>query len=305
MLMIVPILKLNFVKRIKYTMNWFIMYSILFCKRLASFPQLCPFLKKRARELGYQFFIRAILRNDKKSLLMYKFIKHNINSSLEIALSNIHQDVHVLLNWRMSIRCNKVDFPCCCFVCLFITSFHSLSTAASASGINIAWGERSFAHTLGFPKQTSLRDRSPELSEPFVTLGSFVCTHKIRWAEQYPKLILLSSTVHTWEYLVLPKFSGLLEEFCPTDTPCRETRQHALVFALKKIKWRAFIRSFHRKEFVYQSCNIIQNSVMHLQYQYNWIFLYFRHFGSCRFGTTVSRMHVREHGLLHGIAVSR
>ena len=79
-------------------------------------------------------------------------------------------------------QCNKVGFPCCCFVCLFITSFHSFSTAAFASGINIAWCERSFAHTLGFPRQASLTDRYPELSEPFVTLGFpisifYLCVH--------------------------------------------------------------------------------------------------------------------------------
>ena len=45
MLMIVPILKLKFVKRMRYAMNLFIMYSILL-QGLASFPQLCPFLKK-------------------------------------------------------------------------------------------------------------------------------------------------------------------------------------------------------------------------------------------------------------------
>ena len=79
--------------------------------------------------------------------------------------------VHVLFEFADVHQCNKVDFPCCCFVCLFATSFHSFSTAAFACGINIAWGERSFAHTLSFPRQVSLRDRSPELSEPFVTLG--------------------------------------------------------------------------------------------------------------------------------------
>ena len=58
-------------------------------------------------------------------------------------------------------------------LCLpFCTLFHSLSTVAFASGINNAWGERSFAHALGFPKQVSLKNRSPESSEPYVTLDS-------------------------------------------------------------------------------------------------------------------------------------
>ena len=70
-------------------------------------------------------------------------------------------------NSRMSINATKWTF----LVVVLCASFHSFSTAAFASGINIAWSERSFAHTLNFPRQVSLRDRSPELSEPFVTLG--------------------------------------------------------------------------------------------------------------------------------------
>ena len=186
-----------------------------FLQRLASFPQLCPFLKKRARELGNQFFVRARLLNVKKNLCIC-----TISSSTKLVphLRLLFRTFPVMymyfLTWQDVHQCNKVDFPCC-FVCLFTTSLHSLSTAASASGINIALVERFFAHTLRFPSQASLRDRSPELCEPFVTLGSFVCTPEIRWAEQYPKFILLSSAVHTWEYLVLPRFEGYSKNFVP------------------------------------------------------------------------------------------
>ena len=109
----------------------------------------------------------------KKSSLMYKFFRHKLfltwgnnnvlsNTSRKCTCTFELVDVH---------QCNTVDFPCGSFVCLLKTSFHSFFTAAFASGINIAWGERPFAHTLDFPRQASLRDRSPELSEPFVTLG--------------------------------------------------------------------------------------------------------------------------------------
>ena len=122
-------------------------------------------------------------------------------------------------------HCSKVDFPFCCFMCLFMTSFHSMSTAAFASGINVAWGGRFFAHALGFPWLASLRDRPPESSE----LGS------PRLAEQNNIRSLYSFLpTSTLEYSVLPGLSGLLEEFCPTDTPCRETRQHALAFTFEK-----------------------------------------------------------------------
>ena len=48
-------------------------------------------------------------------------------------------------------QCNKVDFPCCS-VCRCMTTFHSLSTATFASGINIAWSERSFIHSSRCPE---------------------------------------------------------------------------------------------------------------------------------------------------------
>ena len=137
------------------------------------------------------------------------------NTSRECTCTYELTDVH---------HCIKVDFPCGCFGCLFTTSFHSFSTAAFASGINIAWSERSVAHTLGFPRQASLRDGSPELSEPFVTLG-------------FP-----------------PGFWELFEEFCPTDTLCRETTQHApaITLTIWKLGEELSFRSFHWDEFVHQ-----------------------------------------------------
>ena len=50
--------------------------------------------------------------------------------------------------------------------------------------------------------------------------------------------------VLTWEYLVLPGFWGLLEEFCLTDTLCRETRQHVLAFNFRKSLVKSFLEIF-------------------------------------------------------------
>ena len=90
-----------------------------------------------------------------------------------------------------------------------------------------AWGARSFAHALDFPRLASLRDRPPESSEPHVTLDF------TRFAEQN------NIGVNT------PSFPGphltgllrLLEELCPTDTLCRETKQSCACSHLqRKIK---------------------------------------------------------------------
>ena len=74
--------------------------------------------------LGYEPVVRARLLND-KFIVYVRIHEAQNNSTLEIALSNIHQDVLVLLNVADVHQCSKVDFPCC-FVCLLygLLSFH-------------------------------------------------------------------------------------------------------------------------------------------------------------------------------------
>ena len=219
-------------------------------------------------------------------------------------------------------QCDKVDFPYLLFFFLsafFTIFFHSFSIVAFASGINIAWGERSFIHTFRFPEAsvserqvsrivwTIRNSRFHNIHVLFVCTLPHWCVHP-RFAEQN----------NIWSlYFFLPKFSleisrtpqvwGLLEEFCPTDTPCPQTRQHALNFHLrnKKIKWRAFFQTFLLERIRVPSCNTTQNSACLLQYQYKWILLQKLRLLFFFLGTTVSRMHVREYDLLHGTAVSR
>ena len=98
-----------------------------------------------------------------------------------------------------------------------------------------------------------------------------------------------SSEVYT------PRVLGLLEEFCPTDTPCRETRQQAPAFTLKKLSEELSFRSFHWSEFVYQ--NAIPHRIPSCSCNINTNEFCFRHFDSCYLGTVVSCLHVREYGL--------
>ena len=79
-----------------------------------------------------------------------------IISTLEIALANILRDVLVLMDVADVHQCNKVDFPYLLFLCAFFV---------------LGLKDLSFI-LLGFPKHASLRDRSPESSEPHVTLDS-------------------------------------------------------------------------------------------------------------------------------------
>ena len=164
-----------------------------------------------------------------------------------------------------------------------------MSTVAFASGINIAYGGKSLAHTLGFPRQASLRDRSPESSEPFGTLGSFVCTPRDSLSRTISGVCTSFFPSPHLRVFRTPRVSRLLEEFCPTDTPCRETRQHAPASTKKKnrkIRRRAFFRSFHRNDFVYQV--VILHRIPSFTCNIKTSEFFFRHSGSCYFGTTVS-----------------
>ena len=96
-----------------------------------------------------------------------------IISTLEIAFSSISRDVLVLLDVADFHQCNKVDFP----------SFFSYVPSSSPPFIPFPFSPFYLESTLlgmkdlsfvllGFPRHASLRDRSPESSEPYVTLDS-------------------------------------------------------------------------------------------------------------------------------------
>ena len=193
-----------------------------------------------------------------------------------MVLSNTSQECTCTFELTDVHQCIKVDFPCCCFMCLITTSFHSFSTAAFASGINIARSGRSFAHTL--ERQISRivwtirNSRFPNIHTLFVcTPPAFVCTPEIRWVEQHPEFVLVSSQVHTWEYLVLPGFGGYSKNFAPQirHVARRETTCANFHLKRKKENEELSFRSFHWNEFVYQvvilhwipyfSCNINTN----------------------------------------------
>ena len=136
----------------------------LFGKEMMLLPRL----------MSFSITIFHLCENHKKKLYLCTTSSSSklfLTWGNNVVLSNSLRECTCTIELADVHQWNKVDFPCCCFVCLYITSFHSFSTAAFTSGINIAWGERSFAHTLDFLRQASLKDRSPELSEPFVTLG--------------------------------------------------------------------------------------------------------------------------------------
>ena len=81
---------------------------------------------------------------------------------------NIHQDVLVLLGVVDVHQCNKVNFPYLLFLCAFLwLPFIPFPLSPTLLGMK----DLLFI-LLGFPRYASMRDRSPESSEPHVTLDS-------------------------------------------------------------------------------------------------------------------------------------
>ena len=70
---------------------------------------------------------------------------------------------------------------------------------------------------------------------------------EVRWPEPHSEFILLSSQIHTWEYLVLTgSFEVYLKNFVSQIRCAAETRQHVLAFIFREKKgeelsWDLFI----------------------------------------------------------------
>ena len=128
---------------------------------------------------------------------------------------------------------------------------------------------------LRFTTHASLRDRSPESSEPYVTLDSRSSLSRPTSGVHttfFPSSHLRVSRTH--------RVVGLLKEFWLTDTPSLdETSCVSFHLKKKKIRCRDVFRSFHWNEFVYQV--VILHRILSFSCNTNTNDFFFRHFGSC------------------------
>ena len=223
---------------------------------LKSFSQL--FFDENRQPLCYwlsQLQFSALVPASSTSLEIRVQLFHLglIISTLEIALANSPRDVLVLLNVADVHQCSKVDFPYLLFLCaLFMTSFHSFSIVAFASGINIPWDENLLFILLGFPRHASLRDRSPESSEPYVILVSskFAEQNNIRSSYLFLPRFTLESILHSH------RFWGLLEEFLSHRYAVPRDETTCACFHLHmKIGWICFLQIFSSERILAQCCN--------------------------------------------------
>ena len=146
------------------------------------------------------------------------------------------------------------------FLCaFFMTSFHFVSIVAFASGINIAWNERSFVFASRFPEACV---SEKQISRIFWT----ICNS---W---FPKFAELNNIRNSYFFLLRfslesilysPDFEVYLNNFV-SQIRCAARRNNIrLLSPSEKFKWRAFLRSFHRNEFLALSCNNVQNYVLY------------------------------------------
>ena len=133
------------------------------------------------------------------------------------------------------------------FLCaFFMTSFHLFSIVAFASGINIAWNERSFVFASRF-LEACVSER--QISRIFWT----ICNSR------FPKFAELNNIRSS--YFSLPKISLESILYSPdfevywknlvSQIRCAARRDNmCLLSPSEKVRWRAFLRSFHRNEFL-------------------------------------------------------
>ena len=171
--------------------------------------------------------------------------------------------------------CSKVDFPYLLFLCAFsMTSFHSFSIVAFSSGINTVWDERSFVRASRFHR-ACVSER--HISRVFWTIRNSRFL-EVRWKEPHSEFTSLSSQDHTWEYLILPGISVLLEEFV-SQIRCAARRDIMCLLSpseklSEELSWDLFIGENYFVK-LYWSTEFRPS----LQYQYNWICFCLRCFG--------------------------
>ena len=137
-----------------------------------------------------------------------------------------------------------------------MTSVHSFFTVAIASRINVAWNRRSFIHTSRFTEGMRLweTDLQSLLNHAWLSIP------EVRWTEQHSEFVLLSSQVHTWEYLVLPGFWGLLEEFLSHRYAVPRDETTCTCFHLQRNQAKSFLEIFSSERIRAQICDTTQNS---------------------------------------------
>ena len=177
------------------------------------------------------FYLRFVISTLEIALANIPLDVLVLKSTLAIVLANILRDALVLFDVADVHQCNKVDFPYLLFcvpslwppfIPFPLSPLHLESTLLGMKDLLFV--------LLGFPRHASLRDRSPESSEPYITLdfSKFAEQNNIQSSYFFLPRFSLESLLYS------PDFSCLLEEFCLTDTLCHETRQNVLAITFKE-----------------------------------------------------------------------
>ena len=175
------------------------------------------------------------------SMIVHK--KKNCPYSCFIAL----RDALVLYDVADVHQCNKVDFPYLLFMCLLYDHLSFLFLCRLC-----IWNQHCFGWKIFYSLfSVSGGMRLWETDLQSLLNHTQLSIPEVRWSEPHSEFVLLSSQVLTWEYLVLTRFWGLLEDSFVSQIRCAARRDcMCLLSTWKGIKWWASSGACHRNEFL-------------------------------------------------------
>ena len=144
---------------------------------------------------------------------------------------------------RQSMQHCGLPLPLGFFCAFFMTSFHSFSIVAFASGIHIAWVEISFICASRFP-EACVTER--QISRIFWTLRNSRFLKSSLNRKTFGVHTSLFPCSHLRVSCTPPILRVYLKNFV-SQIRCAARRDNmCLLSPSERVKWRAFLRSFHR-----------------------------------------------------------
>ena len=195
-----------------------------------------------AIEFGYEIFVRARLIDNSFYLLCTNSssTKLFLTWGNNVVLSNTSRWCTCTFELADVHQCNKVDCPCCCFCVPLYDLLSFLVHCCFCIWNQHCLGWNIFLHILWVSRSKNLWETDLQNRLNHSWLSVLVCVHRLYlWV--HPRLAEQNNIRIVESFLPSPHLrvsrtswvSALLEEICPTDTPCHETKQHAPAFTLK------------------------------------------------------------------------
>ena len=243
MLMIVQQLKLKFVKRIKICNELIHHVFHPFLQRLASFPQICPFLKNAHVNSVTNFSsVRDFLTLKKNLCVCTISSSTKLVPHLRLLFRTFTRMYMYFLTRRMSISATKWTFLV--VLCASLQRPYILCPLLPQRLESTLLWLKDLLHVLSVSRAKRLWETDLQNCVNHSWHSVRLCVHP-RFAEQNNiRSLFFFLPRSTLESISYSPSLRVTRRICPTDTPCRETRQHALAFAFNKYETK--VKSFHQ-----------------------------------------------------------